>query len=163
MAGLIVLSTLPFMLFAAQTPTGRIYTWVSTFHYDDYFQYFAWSRHIAAGDWLIRNYYTSNPDSSFALFNPFFLVMGWIDKIVRNVYFTHHLLRILCLCLFCRVSYAFIALFLHETKSRITAQVLLLGGGLEYPWYLLIQPRIVSPVADMFPCRLIYRYAHLLL
>ncbi len=161
--GLAVLTTLPYLFFAAQIPPGRVYTWTAAFHHDDYFQYFAWARHIADGDWLIRNYYTSNPEASFALFNPFFLLMGWVHKVTQNVYFTHHLLRILCLCLFCHVSYAFIALFLRVPRTRITAQILLLGGGLEYPWYLWIHPRVVSPVADMFPYRLLYRYAHLVL
>lgn len=155
------LSTLPYLVFFAQTPPEKIYTWASVFYYDDAFQYYAWARHIAHGDWLIRNYYTGSAAASYALFNPYFLLLGWATRISGNVYFASHLLRVVGIALFAWVSYAFIALFLKEVRLRRAAQLLMLGGGLEYPFYYLNPTRYPTPLADPYIFKILYRYGHL--
>ncbi len=164
-----LISTAPYVLFYFLTPPHQQYVWASSLYYDDYFQYYAWAKHIAAGDWLIRNYYTENPDSSFALFNPWFLLLGWTTRLCGNVYFASHALRILAVFAFSYVSYSFLALFLNSGLSRKIAHVLLLGGGLEYPYYFFSVHffpdfvRLPSPLADPYTFKVLYRYGHLTL
>jgi len=156
-----VLSTLPYLVFYSRTPVHQHYTWSSVFYYDDYFQYYAWARHVAAGDWLIRNYYTDNPAAQFALFNPYFLLLGWATRAFGNVYFAYHVLRIVAIGGFAWISYSFIALFLPEVRMRRLAQVLMLGGGVEYPYFRWNLHRIPTPLADPYTFKVLYRYGHL--
>jgi hypothetical protein len=155
-----ILSTLPYLYFYLSIPPERHYTWASVFHYDDYFQYYAWANHIARGDWLIRNYYTGAGESGFGLFNPYFLVLGWLTRVTGNVYFATHALRIAGIAAFAWISYAFISIFLSEPRVRRAAQVLMFGGGLEFPFYL-ISNRPASPLADPYVFKILYRTGHL--
>lgn len=155
------LSTLQYIVFFAQTPPEGHYTWASVFYYDDYFQYYAWANHIAGGEWLIRNYYTGSDQAAFGLFNPYFLILGWITRLTGNVYFAYHFLRVAGIALFAFISYAFISLFLNEIRERRLAQILMLGGGLEYPFFLLNQTRPATPLADPYIYKVLYRYGHL--
>lgn len=156
-----VLSTAPYLIFAAMTPPEREYAWASVFYHDDYYQYYAWARHIAAGEWRIRNYYTAEPASSFGLFNPYFLTLGWMTRATGSVYFASHLLRVAAIAGFAWISYAFVGLFLDEPKLRRAAQVLMLGGGFEYPWALSFGSRVPTPLADPYVFKVLYRYGHL--
>ncbi len=163
-----ILSTLPYIIFYSLTPAHQQYQWASVFYYDDYFQYYAWARHIAAGEWLIRNYYTDNPQASFALFNPYFLMLGWTTRLTGNVYAASHLLRIIGIIFFSYMSYAFPALFLKQPRERMVAQLLFFAGGLEYPYYLFsthviaaLPDHLPTSLADPYVFKVLYRYGHL--
>ncbi|MBI3736558.1 hypothetical protein HY256_08610, partial [Candidatus Sumerlaeota bacterium] len=159
---LIVLTSLPFLVFYSLTPAHQQYAWSSVFYYDDYFQYYAWAQHIARGEWLIRNYYTGNPEASFALFNPYFIIQGWTTRILVNMYLAHHVLRICAVAVFSYVSYAYLSLYVTGFRARATAQLLMLGGGIEFPWYYYItQSREPTPLADPHIFKILYRYGHL--
>ncbi len=160
-AAVAVFSTLPYCIFAWFTPPDQQYAWASVFYYDDYFQYYAWARRIARGDWLIRNYFTENPAASFALINPYFICLGWLTRLVGNVYFASHLLRVVALAPFAWISYAFLALFQRDIRLRRLAHVLMLGGGLEYPFFLLFRSRNPTSLADPYVFKILYRYGHL--
>lgn len=157
-----ILTTLPYVVFWELTPANDQYTWVSSFYYDDYFQYFAWARRIAHGDFLIRNYYTSSPEGGFALFNPYFLVMGWMARLTGSVYFAYHALRIAGIGAFSYILYALLAIFLRDPRARRAASLLVLGGGFEFPYYLYLDAsRPASPLADPYIYKILYRYGHL--
>jgi len=159
----VVGTTLPYVVFAGLTPPEKAYAWASVFYFDDYFQYYAWARRIAAGDWLIRNYYDPSPDAAYALFNPYFLILGWLTRACGNVYGAYHLARALAIGGYLWVAYAFAALNLARPAQRRWALGLALGGGLEYPFAQLFRSRYPTPLADPYVFKVLYRYGHLTL
>lgn len=163
---LALLSTLPYLLLAPLVPSNRIYAWSSTFYFDDQFQYFAWARRIAAGDWFLRNHYTENPAASFALLNPWFLLLGGATRATGDPILASQLLRAVVVALFAPVAWRFLGGFLPARRARLLAFGLLFAGGLEYPRYLAgealgLATRPATPLADPYAYKILYRYGHL--
>jgi hypothetical protein len=65
------------------TPAGYHYTWILPPYPEDSFAYMAWAQQAARGAWLFRIKYTALPHEAF-LFNPFFLVCGWLSAIFSS-------------------------------------------------------------------------------
>ena len=78
----IVLATsFPYLWNFAFTPPGHRYTWILPPYPADSFGYMAWSQQAANGALLFKVKYTALPQSAF-LFHPFFLICGWLTRLL---------------------------------------------------------------------------------
>ena len=85
----VVLATsLPYLLNWLATPAGFHYTWIVPPYPEDAFGYMAWTQQAAQGHFLFQFKFTALPHSAF-LFHPFFLVAGWLSRLLGgNIGFT---------------------------------------------------------------------------
>jgi hypothetical protein len=79
-AFMLLTTSVPYLIFWFQTPADHRYSWILPPYPEDSFGYMAWSQQAAHGSLLFRMKYTGLPQSSF-LFQPFFLVCGWISRL----------------------------------------------------------------------------------
>jgi hypothetical protein len=81
-AFIVAATSLPYLLNESSEPMGYHYTWILPPFPEDSFGYMAWAQQAAHGAWLFKIKYTALPHSAF-LFNPFFLLCGWISALLR--------------------------------------------------------------------------------
>jgi hypothetical protein len=132
--GLVVLLTsAPYLINWWSTPPGQQYTWIIPPYPEDSFGYKAWAQQAAHGAWLFKIKYTALPHSPF-LFNPFFLLCGWMSALFRlDIGIVFLLVKVVGTVLFLATFYRYSDfLRLNETQS-VTATILLgfssgLGG-----------------------------------
>jgi hypothetical protein len=79
---LVVLTSAPYLINWWSTPPGHQFTWIIPPYPQDSFGYRTWAQQAAHGAWLFKIKYTALPHSAF-LFNPFFLICGWISALLR--------------------------------------------------------------------------------
>ena len=77
---MLLTTSVPYLIFWFQTPADHRYSWILPPYPEDSFGYMAWSQQAAHGSLLFRMKYTGLPQSSF-LFQPFFLICGWISRL----------------------------------------------------------------------------------
>jgi hypothetical protein len=80
-AFMVLATSLPYLVFWAQTPADHRYSWILPPYPQDSFAYMAWSQQAAHGSLLFKLKYTALPHSAF-LFHPLFLVCGWISRLL---------------------------------------------------------------------------------
>jgi hypothetical protein len=101
----VVLATsAPYLVFWFQTPADHHYLWILPPYPQDSFAYMAWSQQAAHGSLLFQLKYTALPHSPF-LFQPFFLICGWISRLFAcDVGIIHWVLKavgvVLCFAVF---------------------------------------------------------------
>jgi hypothetical protein len=78
---LVLATSVPYLVNWYSTPAGCQYTWIQPPYPEDSFAYMAWSQQAAHGNLLFHVKFTAIPHSAF-LFNPFFLVCGWISSLL---------------------------------------------------------------------------------
>lgn len=76
---LAALTTLPYVVAALRTPSGRVFSGVLT-AYDDTFSYLAWIKQSANGHWLMCDLYTSEPQEC-EFFLPLWTLLGLISRV----------------------------------------------------------------------------------
>jgi hypothetical protein len=74
-----LVTSLPYVIAQFKTPPGTTFTGVLSAH-DDTFSYLAWIKQGADGHVLMREMYTSEPQTS-RFFLPLWLGLGWMSKI----------------------------------------------------------------------------------
>jgi len=79
---LVVLTSAPYLINWSSTPVGYQFTWILPPYPEDSFGYMAWAQQAVQGAWLFKIKYTALPHTAF-LFNPFFLICGWISALLR--------------------------------------------------------------------------------
>jgi hypothetical protein len=79
---IVVLTSAPYLIDWWSTPAGYQFTWILPPYPEDSFGYMAWAQQAAHGAWLFKIKYTALPHAAF-LFNPFFLICGWISALLR--------------------------------------------------------------------------------
>jgi hypothetical protein len=85
---LVLATSAPYLLNFLRTPAGYQYTWIIPPYPEDSFGYMAWAEQAAHGSLLFKLKFTALPHAAF-LFNPFFLVVGWLSWLMGgNVGFT---------------------------------------------------------------------------
>jgi len=75
---MIVVSSLPYLVAAAATPDGHVYTWM-LHNIDDSAVYLSWMKQVAQGQFFQENRFCIEPQKS-VLFNMWFLMLGWLSK-----------------------------------------------------------------------------------
>lgn len=78
----VVLTSAPYLIDWWSTPAGYQFTWILPPYPEDSFGYMAWAQQAAHGAWLFKIKYTALPHTAF-LFNPFFLICGWISALLQ--------------------------------------------------------------------------------
>lgn len=78
-AGLMLISSLPYIFAAISTPAGHVYTWM-LHNIDDSAVYLSWMKQVAQGQFFQENRFCVEPQKSI-LFNLWFLVLGLISKV----------------------------------------------------------------------------------
>jgi len=76
---MILLTIVPYLAARAWTPAGAAYTWILPPYPDDSYAYLSWVRQAMDGALLFRFKYTALPHEGF-VFQPFFLLSGWICR-----------------------------------------------------------------------------------
>src|SRR5436190_922357 len=79
---IVVLTSAPYLIDWWSTPAGYQFTWILPPYPEDSFGYMAWAQQAAHGAWLFKIKYTALPHAAF-LFNPFFLICGWISALLQ--------------------------------------------------------------------------------
>jgi hypothetical protein len=79
-AFMVLATSVPHFVWWLSTPPGFRYTWIVPPYAQDSFSYMAWAQQAAHGSLLLQAKYTALPHSPF-LFNPFFLICGWISAL----------------------------------------------------------------------------------
>lgn len=77
---MLLLSSVPYLIFWYKTPPNHRYLWILPPYPEDSLGYIAWSQQAAHGDILFRLKYTALPHAAF-FFNPFFLICGWLSRL----------------------------------------------------------------------------------
>lgn len=78
----VVLTSASYLINWWSTPDGYQFTWILPPYPEDSFGYMAWAQQAAHGAWLFKIKYTALPHSAF-LFNPFFLLCGWMSALLK--------------------------------------------------------------------------------
>lgn len=76
---LMLLSSLPYIVAAASTPGGHVYTWM-LHNIDDSAVYLSWMKQVAHGQFFQENRFCIEPQKS-VLFNIWFLIIGGLSKL----------------------------------------------------------------------------------
>lgn len=115
---LILLTGLPFVYAYFNAPQGHFYNGLNFYTTADIMVYFSYINQIKAGNWLIRDYFTSEaqPDG---LLNIFWLGVGLLARLLNlSALFTFHLVRLLLIPLFMAVLYIFVSYFFQNKQKR---------------------------------------------
>jgi hypothetical protein len=111
---MLVLTSLPYFLLWHATPPGAKYTWIMPPYPQDSLAYMAWTQQAAHGNFLLQLKYTTEPHSPF-LFHPFFLVCGWLTRLLGcDIGVIHLLVKGVGVILF------FFALFKYLDHLKLT-------------------------------------------
>jgi hypothetical protein len=89
---LMVLSSLPYLVAAASTPSGHVYTWM-LHNIDDSAVYLSWMKQVAQGQFFQENRFCIEPQKS-VLFNIWFLMLGVLSKVTGGA-FAYHIGRLI--------------------------------------------------------------------
>jgi hypothetical protein len=75
-----LLSSLPYIVADASTPSGHVYTWM-LHNIDDSAVYLSWMKQVAHGQFFQENRFCIEPQKS-VLFNIWFLILGVLSKAI---------------------------------------------------------------------------------
>lgn len=114
---LTIITTLPYLIALLRAPEGYTFTGVLS-AYDDTFTYFAWIRQSADGHILLRDLYTSEPQSR-AFFLPLWSVIGFASRVTGvSVVLMFHIARLLA-ALWLLVVARTTALLIMKSRTRV--------------------------------------------
>ena len=151
-AFIVLATSAPYLFGWLSTPPGFHYTWILPPYPEDSFAYMSWSRQSAFGAWLFKIKYTALPHQAF-LFNPFFLVCGWISSIFSgNIGIVFLVVKAMGVILFFMAFYKY-ADYLGLGVSQSIAASLLLGVSSGFGGILILagQGRFISRMsADLW-------------
>ena len=132
-AVVVLLTSVPYLLNWFWTPHGFHYTWIVPPYPEDSFAYLAWSQQAAHGSLLFHLKYTALPHSAF-LFQPFFLLCGWLSRLLAcDIGVVHWVVKAVGVVLFLMTFYGYTDYLGLDPLESIVASILLgtsagLGG-----------------------------------
>jgi hypothetical protein len=148
----VLATSLPYLWNYYRTPLGSHYTWILPPYPEDSLAYLSWSRQAADGSLLFQLKYTALPHAPF-LFQPFFLVCGWISALSScEIGIVHWAVKGLGVALF------FLAFFRYTDELGLTgfqsvAASVLVGISSGVGWLLLwlgVVGHLAAPPADLW-------------
>jgi hypothetical protein len=114
---LCVVTTIPYVVANSRTPAGHIFTGVLS-AYDDTFTYFAWIRQSADGHLLLRDLFTSEPQSR-EFFLPLWNVIGFAARLTGlSIALSFHIARLVAGLLLLIAARA-VAQSVMKSRSRV--------------------------------------------
>jgi hypothetical protein len=151
-AWMVVATSLPYIWNFLAAPPGYRYTWILPPYRDDSYGYMAWSQQAAHGALLFKVKFTAIPHSAF-LFQPFFLICGWLSHLFAgNIGLVHLLAKEAGVVLFFAIFYRYID-YLRLTAFQSIVASVLVGvssgiGGILAVLYQVHEPPAIS--ADLW-------------
>ena len=134
-----LLAFLPLIYGHFQGNEQLVFTYTNATNAGDNLSYFSWIEQARQGRILLWDLYTTEQQES-GIFNPLFLVMGWLayftDWSNSTIYVLFRLLATVALIF---ISYKFVGNFFKEKSWQVLAWLLLLlGGGFDwiFPMYI---------------------------
>lgn len=119
------------------TPPNTTYTLAGGFFFD-YYQYVSWIKSGLLGTILLINRYTEEPHAA-ALFNPWFLIAGFVSRPFSLSPFTvYFLFRLTSAIIFITILFQLIRTVLPKWPQQLLAIVLLITSG---SWWWIINAR----------------------
>jgi hypothetical protein len=134
---LAIVTTLPYAIALLRTPDGSVFTGVLS-AYDDTFTYFAWMREAADGHWLMRDPFTSEPQSR-EFFLPLWGLLGFAARITGlSIPVIFHIARLLAsLALLVVARTVTRTIMKSRTRVRFSLWLYATSGGLGWFIYWL--------------------------
>lgn len=121
---MVLATSAPYLVNYFSTPAGSHYNWILPPYPEDSFGYMAWAQQAAQGHWLFQLKFTALPHSEF-LFNPFFLVAGWMSHLFGgNIGFTLFVLKEIGVVCFLLAFFKFVDYLGLNRFQSIVATVL---------------------------------------
>lgn len=132
-----VVTTVPYVAADLRAPQGRVFTGVLS-AYDDTFTYFAWIRQSVDGHLLLRDLYTSEPQSR-EFFLPLWSIIGFAARLSgASIVLTFHIARLLAgLLLLMAARSVAQSVMKSRVRVRYTLWLYGLSGGLGWLVYAL--------------------------
>jgi len=123
-------TTFPYLWNFVSKPPGHRYTWILPPYPEDSFGYMAWSEQAANGALLFKVKYTAIPQSPF-LFNPFFLICGWLARsLACDIGIIHLVVKEIGVVLFFLVFYRYTDyLRLNRFQSLVSSVLVGVSSG----------------------------------
>src|SRR6202011_2838235 len=150
-AFVVVAISAPYVFNWLATPAGYHYTWIVPPYPEDSFGYIAWAQQAAHGAWLFKIKYTALPHSAF-LFNPFFLLCGWISALLRlDIGIVFLVVKAIGAVLLLATFYRYTD-YLRLNPTQSVAAAILLGVSSGFGGILAVFDSINSP--SIFPADL---------
>lgn len=149
---LLLLTSLPYLLFWWQTPPNEKYSWIIPPYPDDSFAYMAWTRQAINGNLLFQIKYTALPHKAF-FFHPLFLLCGWISRLFGlDIGIVHWAVKCVGVLLFFLAFYRYLDYLKLSPLSSVVASVLV-GissgfGGIFASWNLATRWQVLP--ADLW-------------
>lgn len=130
-ACLVLATSFPYLLNFASAPAGYRYTWILPPYPEDSLSYMAWSQQAAHGALLFKIKFTALPQSAF-LFHPFFLICGWISKLLGcDIGIVHLAVKEVGVVLFFLLFYRYVDyLRLNNFQSVVASTLVGISSGL---------------------------------
>lgn len=121
---ILILTVLPYFIAYRLTPTGYVYAWIFPPFSPDSQAYMAWSRQAYNGHILFSLKFTAFPHSPF-IFNPFFLVCGWLARLSGlDLAIVHLLVKSIGVVFFFQVFFKFLEYFRFSRSESLIAAIL---------------------------------------
>lgn len=125
----VIIAALPFVYAVLTTPEGMVYSGRHWQNSGDYAVYFSQMEQARQGHVLFFDLFTSE-NHPRAIFNPIWLVLGWISRITGLfVPLTFHISRLMVIPLFLVVAARFVWTMLDDALERRVALLLISFGG----------------------------------
>lgn len=118
---LIVLTSAPYLYAYLNSPDGTYYNGIHALTPGDFFVYFSYINQVREGNWLLYDYYTSEPQV-MGLFNIVWVTVGLLARITNlSATLAYQLARILLIPILLAILYVFLAYFFSEKNKRLLA------------------------------------------
>lgn len=137
--GLIVLTTLPYILLFLYTPAGQIYSWTTFLNPGDNYVYYSYIDQVKSGSFLVNNLYTN--EITKPTLQLFWLLVGLVARIFQaDPVIIFHVFRLLLIPVFVFGMNACMQIFIPNWRQRILALVIFFfTSGLGW-LYILFKP-----------------------
>ena len=130
MLAAVVIAAVPFVYAVATTPAGFSYSGRHSQNTGDYGVYFSQMEQARQGHLLFYNLYETTPHNA-NIFNPFWLVLGWLCRITGiAIPIMFHAFRLLLIPLLVLVTWKVVTYFVSDVRiQRIALLLCLFAGG----------------------------------
>ncbi len=121
----IIITTVPYVYAYFNAPPGYFYDGLHSLTPGDTLVYFSYINQVKAGNWLLKDYFTSEPQAN-GILNVFWLSVGLMARIFNlSPLIAFQLARVLSIPILLSLAYIFLAYFLAEKIQRKLAMIFL--------------------------------------
>lgn len=137
-----LVTTIPYLIALARTPSGTVFTGVITAQ-DDTFSYLAWIKQAAGGHILMRDLFTSEQQTA-RFFLPLWIALGWTANVTGlPVAIVFHAARILSSLLVLLAAWA-VGRCVMKSRTRLRFLVWMVGFSAGWGWVVFAAGDLIS-------------------